>query len=115
VVVSSESAEGRRGEVVVQRRVPGWFSSPILWYRSDQSTVFMFTKTRTLPITKGGVKPRKAEAYVGGIPPSDPRRYLRFDPSNRMALSREYFARIPRRKIPGVPGKLAGDLPGRGG
>ncbi len=69
-----------------------WFSLPARWYRLDDRLVFAFEKRlvgqRRTP-DDSPVPVRVAVQFFGGIPFSDDRPFLRFDPTNRESLAKE--------------------------
>ena len=78
------------GIVVVERGAStGWFASPIEWYRDRDAVLFAFEKVLRPAPSK--VPLRDPAKVVGGVPCDDARSLLRFEKSNRVELSREYF------------------------
>ena len=81
------------GKVITNRRNPrSWFMNPVMWAVKDNKICFIFDKQMRPSQSK--IPHRDATQWVGGIPLSDPRQWLRFGVSNREELSREYFQPI---------------------
>ena len=83
------------GKIVVDHHSHNisWFIDPIEWYRDGDFVLFIFQKVLTAIQDKGGWF-LDYKNLVGGIPPDDPRSFLRFENSNREQMAEEYGKKI---------------------
>ena len=67
----------------------GWFDSPVSWYLQGDVLLLAFDKSVRPPVSRLPIQDKAL--IVGGIPPEDPRPFLRFEAVNRIELAKEYF------------------------
>ncbi len=91
------------GKIFVDRGIAtGWYVSPIEWYQDDDMVLFIFEKIFKPPLSKNNtpiVDYGDPTKLIGGIPPEDPRSFLRLHNSNRVELLKEYHSKEYKKRF----------------